>query len=130
MAKLLQICSLPDEWVVSDAPKGESIGERKKAAWKIAKRKEHERMKAFRKREEKRAKRTQSLQRNRAIVFNATIGERVEKENVFFEGKGQRTPKRARNTFSKEQAGTVGNVIYTKRFDNSHLICVYKGKRR
>ena len=41
---------------------------------------------------------------------------------------GHRTKKKARNTFSREEAGTCGNMVTTKRFRNSRLICVCKTK--
>lgn len=45
-------------------------------------------------------------------------------EEIVCTCRGQRSPKRARNGFSKEQAGTVGNVVVTRRFPNSRLTCV------
>lgn len=33
---------------------------------------------------------------------------------------------KARNGFSREEAGTIGNIIVTKRFNNSRLTCVCK----
>lgn len=45
---------------------------------------------------------------------------------IFAMCKGERTRKKAKNTFSKEEAGTCGNIIVTKRFRNSRLTCVCK----
>ncbi len=45
---------------------------------------------------------------------------------IFATCKGERTRKKAKNTFSKEEAGTCGNIIVTKRFRNSRLTCVCK----
>ena len=35
---------------------------------------------------------------------------------IFAMCKGERTRKKAKNAFSKEEAGTCGNIIVTKRF--------------
>lgn len=45
---------------------------------------------------------------------------------IFAMCKGERTRKKAKNAFSKEEAGTCGNIIVTKRFSNSRLTCVCK----
>lgn len=34
--------------------------------------------------------------------------------------------RRVRNPYSREEAGTIGNIIVTKRFSNSRLTCVCK----
>ena len=33
-----------------------------------------------------------------------------------------------KNAYSREEAGTVGNIIVTKRFSNSRLTCVCKSR--
>lgn len=35
---------------------------------------------------------------------------------------------RVKNAYSREEAGTVGNIIVTKRFSNSRLTCVCKSR--
>ena len=56
-----------------------------------------------------------------------TLGTQIER-NAFEIGKGVRIRKRAKNTFSKEEAGTCGTYIATKRFSNSRLTCVCKSR--
>lgn len=48
--------------------------------------------------------------------------------NIFASCKGRRQPKKARNTICKEQNGTCGTYIATKRFPNSRLTCVCKSR--
>jgi hypothetical protein len=56
-----------------------------------------------------------------------TLGTQIER-NAFEIGKGTRIRKRAKNTFSKEEFGTCGTYITTKRFSNSRLTCVCKSR--
>ena len=49
--------------------------------------------------------------------------------HIFAMCKGERTRKKAKNGFSKEQAGSIGNTIVTKRFSNSRLTCVCKSRK-
>lgn len=46
--------------------------------------------------------------------------------SIFAECKGERTAKKAKNRFSREEAGTIGRMTVTKRFSNSRLTCVCK----
>ena len=62
-------------------------------------------------------------QEERAFTLSADI-----ERNAFEIGKGVRIRKRAKNTFSKEEAGTCGTYIATKRFQNSRLTCVCKSR--
>lgn len=62
-------------------------------------------------------------QEKRAFTLSADI-----ERNAFEIGKGVRIRKRAKNTFSKEEAGTCGTYIATKRFSNSRLTCVCKSR--
>lgn len=48
---------------------------------------------------------------------------------IFRAGMGSRTCKKAKNKFSKEEAGTIGNCITIKRFKGSRLTCVCKMKQ-
>ena len=64
------------------------------------------------------------LQQERRAYTNNTTDER----HVFDMCKGTRTQKRVKNTWSKEQAGTCGTYIATKRFANSRLTCVCKSR--
>lgn len=44
-------------------------------------------------------------------------------------GKGERTQKRVKNSFSKEEAGTIGNYVAVIRWDNSRITkAVYRKK--
>ena len=131
MAKLSQMCVLPEGW---DAPSvSTEVGMSKKLAWKTAKRAEHDRMVAYRAREKKRATRSgivgTSLGRDRSRVYRETMPEPIALESrskMFTMGKGQPQPKKAKNSASKEQAGTIGRTIVVKRFDGSRLTCVCK----
>lgn len=103
----------------------------RRLALKIAAKKRRERMAAFWKREAKRNKCSQSLNASRNVVRRETIVEPIEVESgrkLFALGQGRRQPKKAKNGFSKEEAGTVGSVIRVRRFKNSRLTCVYKCK--
>lgn len=64
-------------------------------------------------------------QEKRVYAINTTAIER----NAFDICKGTRTQKRVKNTWSKEQTGTCGTYIATKRFSNSRLTCVCKSSR-
>ena len=55
--------------------------------------------------------------------------ERLGTDGIFASCKGVRTPKRAKNSFSKEKAGTCGTMITTRRFDGSRITCVCKARR-
>lgn len=57
--------------------------------------------------------------------------ERLEDEDgerMFQTCKGCRTAKKARNTFSREEAGTIGQTLREKRFTNSYMHVTYKTK--
>lgn len=132
MATLSQMCILPDGW---DAPtiSTNEVGMSKKLAWKTAKRAEHERMKAYRERVKKRALKSGvgrfSIERDRKRVYRETFAEPIgleRREKMFAMGKGQPQPKKAKNSFSREQAGTIGRTIVVKRFEGSRLTCVCK----
>lgn len=131
MANLSQMCILPEGW---DAPSisTDEIGMSKKLAWKMAKRAQHERMKAYREREKKRAKSGVgrfSLERDRKRVFSETYAQPISlerRDKMFAMGKGQLQPKKAKNGYSREQAGTIGRTIVVKRFEGSRLTCVCK----
>lgn len=56
-----------------------------------------------------------------------TISTPIER-NAFEIGKGTKQPKKAKNKFSKEEFGTCGTYIATKRFPNSRLTCVCKSR--
>lgn len=51
---------------------------------------------------------------------------RATTDEIFQAGKGQRTRKKCKNSYSREQAGTIGRVVTVKRFENSRLTCVCK----
>lgn len=129
MATLSQICVLPDGW---DAPimQTNEVGMSKKLAWKMAKRAEHERLMAYRKREKKRGGMCgYSFECSRQMVQRETIAEPVGLERggeMFYLGQGVRQPKKAKNRASKEAAGTIGRTIVVKRFEGSRLTCVCK----
>lgn len=131
MAILSQMCVLPEGWSAPSHVQG--VGMSKKQEWKAAKRLERERMMAYRERERKRAKRRgvsgSSLGSDRKRVYCETMSETIgieNREKMFFYGKGELQPKKAKNTFSREQAGTIGRVITVKRFQGSRLTCVCK----
>ena len=63
-------------------------------------------------------------QEKRVLTSNTTTIER----NAFEIGKGKRMQKKVHNTFSKEEFGTCGTYIATKRFANSRLTCVCKSR--
>lgn len=131
MALLSQMCNLPDGWVAPTVTN--EVGMSMKLAWKTAKRADHDRMLAYREREHRRAMRGGSaglsMDRDRQRVYRETMAEPILMESrgrMFREGQGVRSPKKAKNRASKEQAGTIGRTIVTKRFDGSRLTCVCK----
>lgn len=128
MATLSQMCVLPDGWGTPSI--SEQIGMSKRSEWLIAKRKQHDRLMAYRERERKRGGMScGSLERSRQQVRESLSAMGVEvKERIFEECKGVRSPKKAKNRASKEQAGTIGRTIVTKRFEGSRLTCVCKSR--
>ena len=137
MATLSELCVLPTEWVEREERKERSktIGMSKKAAWKLAKREEHDRMSAYlerkRKREECKGVHELSLAASRRKVAQETMPEPMSKETraeIFFTGKGVRSPKKAKNRASSEAMGTIGCRIVVKRFANSRTTCVCKSR--
>ncbi len=52
----------------------------------------------------------------------------IEDARIFDTCKGKRTPKKARNTFSKEEFGTCGTCTKVMRFAGSRETCVYKSR--
>ena len=126
------MCELPDGWLALSAMQEQKreVGMSKKLAWKMAKRAEHDRMIARRKREEKRGGMGgYTLEHSRQMVQRETIVEPIGLERcdeMFYLGKGERSPKKAKNRASKEQAGTIGRTIVVKRFEGSRLTCVCK----
>ena len=62
-------------------------------------------------------------QEERAFTLSADI-----ERNAFEIGKGVRIRKRAKNTFSKEEAGTCGTYVRTMRFENSYTTKVCKSR--
>ena len=49
-------------------------------------------------------------------------------ERMFQTCKGSRNAKKARNTFSREEAGTIGQTLREKRFSNSYIHITFKTK--
>ena len=103
---------------------------------KEQKRKEHERMLAYRAREQRRTMHSEvcvtSLQESRKEVRRETLPPMLRREttaDMFYAGKGVRQPKKAKNKASSEEMGTIRAHIVVKRFNGSHMTCVYKGKR-
>ena len=89
-------------------------------------------MRAYYERERKRNKGSLSMSESRMAVYRETIAKPILLERggqMFAIGKGQRSAKKAKNGFSKEEAGTIGSTILTKRFSNSRLTCVCKSKK-
>ncbi len=131
MATLSQMCVLPEGWGTPSI--SEQIGMSKRSEWLIAKRKQHERLMAYRERERIRAKRHgvsgSSIEHDRQRVRRETMAETMGIESrgeIFNLGKGERSPKKAKNRASREQAGTIGRSIVVKRFEGSRLTCVCK----
>ena len=132
MATLSQMCSLPDGWDTLALHDEQSIG-MSEAKWaiKMANKARRERMRAYYERERKRNKGSQSMSESRKAVYRETIAEPIALERggqMFAIGKGQRSAKKAKNGYSKEQAGTIGSMVVTKRFSGSRLTCVCKCK--
>lgn len=140
MATLSQICILPEGWDVPNRCNERNglseVGMSRKLAWKAAKRAEHDRMVAYRQRERLRAERRgvsgRSMESDRRRVYRETMAEPIMVEScrkMFAAGKGQLQPKKAKNSVSREQAGTIGRTIVVKRFAGSRLTCVCKVKQ-
>jgi len=127
MATLSQMCVLPEGW---GAPSlSEQIGMSKRSEWLIAKRKQHDRLMAYRERERKRGGMVETMGSSRQRVRRETMAETMGIESrgeIFNLGKGERSPKKAKNRASREQAGTIGRSITVKRFEGSRLTCVCK----
>lgn len=106
----------------------------KKMEWRIEKRKQHERLMAYRKRESKRMreKEENTLKASRRRVRLETMADDMSMlesgRKIFAICKGQRSPKKTKNRVSSEQAGTIGCSIVVKRFANSRLTCVCKSR--
>lgn len=108
----------------------------KKMSWRIEKRQQHERLMAYRKRESKRMeyreKEENTLKASRRRVRIGTMADDMPMlesgRKIFAICKGQRSPKKAKNSASREQAGTIGCSIVVKRFANSRLTCVCKSR--
>lgn len=132
MATLSQMCVLPEGWGAPSV--SEQIGMSKRSEWLIAKRKQHDRLMAYRERERIRAERRgwqgESLSGSRRRVQRETMADAMPMlesgRRMFYEGQGVRQPKKAKNRASKEQAGTIGRTIVVKRFEGSRLTCVCK----
>lgn len=128
MATLSQMCVLPEGWGTPSI--SEQIGMSKRSEWLIAKRKQHDRLMAYREREAKRhGKSGSSIEHDRQRVRRETMAETMGIESrgeIFNLGKGERSPKKAKNRASREQAGTIGRSITVKRFEGSILTCVCK----
>ena len=127
MATLSQMCVLPEGW---GAPSlSEQIGMSKRSEWLIAKRKQHDSLMAYRERERKRGGMVETMGSSRQRVRRETMAETMGIESrgeIFNLGKGERSPKKAKNRASREQAGTIGRSITVKRFEGSRLTCVCK----
>ena len=138
MATLSELCVLPTEWVEREERKerNKAIGLEKKLAWKLAKREEHERMKAYREREMRRMQRTGvhelSLAASRRKVAQETMPEPMHREtraDIFFAGKGVRSTKRVKNRASSEAMGTIGTITARVRTGNyTGVVC--KSRKR
>ncbi len=134
MATLSQMCVLPEGWGTPSI--SEQTGKSKRSEWLIAKRKQHERLMAYRERERIRAKRRGvsglSMESDRSRVRRETMADTMpqleNRRRMFNEGKGLLQPKKAKNSASREQAGTIGRTIVVKRFEGSRLTCVCKSR--
>ena len=133
MATLSQMCELPQGWLALAAEKEQKREVRmsKKLEWKVAKRKQHEQLMAYRERVRKRGGvRGESLESSRRRVRLALMADDVpvleSGREMFAICKGQRSHKKVKNSVSRERMGTVGRTIVTKRFDGSRLTCVCK----
>ena len=137
MATLSELCALPTEWAerAERKERNQAIGLEKKLTWKLAMREHRERMMAYRERELRRMQRNGvhelSLAASRRKVAQETMPEPMRKEtraDIFFAGKGVRSPKKVKNHASSEAMGTIGRRIVVKRFANSRLTCVCKSR--
>lgn len=129
MATLSQMCNLPDGWVALTLHNEQNIGMSKA---KMANKARRERMRAYYERERKRNKGSLTMSESRRAVYRETIARPIFLERggqMFAIGKGQSSAKKAKNGFSKEEAGTIGNSIRVKRFEGSRLTCVCKSKK-
>lgn len=139
MATLSELCaSMPTLFVEREEHRTrmEELGLSRKLAWKEERKANHERLMAYRKREERRVmrrgERGESFEGNRNKVRRETMLpiERPETTaDIFHAGKGVRQPKKARNKVCSERAGTIRPHIEVKRFEGSRLTCVCKSKR-
>lgn len=132
MATLSQMCVLPEGWGTPSI--SEQIGMSKRSEWLIARRKQHDRLMAYRERERKRRERRgmvgRTMESDRRRVRRETMGDTMpvleSGRKMFYECQGVRSPKKAKNSVSREQAGTIGRTIVVKRFEGSRLTCVCK----
>lgn len=140
MANLSELCaSLPMEFIerAEHRTRMEQSALSRKLAWKEEKRKEHQRMVDYRAREVRRAMRSGvrsgvSLESYRNDVRRETMPATVRPETaaeMFYAGKGVRSPKKAKNKVSSERAGSIRPHIVVKRFDGSRLTCVCKSRK-
>lgn len=121
------MCVLPEGWGTPSI--SEQIGMSKRSEWLIAKRKQHDRLMAYRERERKRGGMVETMGSSRQRVRRETMADTMGIESrgeIFNLGKGERSPKKAKNRASREQAGTIGRSITVKRFEGSRLTCVCK----
>lgn len=115
MGTLSQMCNLPEGWVaqIANRDKNDAIGMSKKLEWKMAKRKEHDRMLERRNRMRNRAAYGgTTMGSDRRRVYDACFTESMGLESgsrMFAECKVALQPKKAKNRASKEQAGTIGS---------------------
>lgn len=135
MCVLSDVCRLPESW---QARKAQMEQKREvtlcaRLAWQAAKREERDRFIAYKKREEKRAKKayhvSESLSASRQKVREYTMPDAIEIEGVhkmFHAGKGERATKKVKNRVYAEQCGSVPRRIVLKRFDNSRITCLCK----
>ena len=137
MAKFSDVCaSLPTEWVEHEEKKerNEAIRLSERLAWKEQRKAEHDRYRAYRQREERRAIRRGehgvSLESSRKAVRRETMPEPVRetRKDMFFYGQGVRQQKKVKNSASSEEMGTVGRRIVVKRFAGSRVTCVCKSR--
>lgn len=130
MATLSQMCVLPEGWGTPSI--SEQIGMSKRSEWLIAKRKQHDRLMAYRERERKRGGMVETMGSSRQRVRRETMADTMpqleNRSRMFNEGKGLLQPKKAKNSASREQAGTIGRTIVVKRFEGSRLTCVCKSR--
>ena len=124
------MCVLPEGWGTPSL--SEQIGMSKRSEWLIAKRKQHDRLMAYRERERKRGGMVETMGSSRQRVRRETMADTMpqleNRSRMFNEGKGLLQPKKAKNSASREQAGTIGRTIVVKRFEGSRLTCVCKSR--